>query len=40
LHAEFGTPFTLLGQEREAHETPFGTVQQFVYCLCRKDTDD
>jgi hypothetical protein len=36
LHAEFGAPFTLLKQQREAHQTPFGTVQQFVYCLCRK----
>ncbi|WP_423198994.1 MULTISPECIES: class I SAM-dependent methyltransferase [unclassified Cupriavidus] len=40
LHAEFGTPFTLLRHEREAHATPFGTVQQFVYCLCRKDAAD
>jgi 2-polyprenyl-3-methyl-5-hydroxy-6-metoxy-1,4-benzoquinol methylase len=36
LHAEFGAPFTLLKQEREAHQTPFGTVQKFIYCLCRK----
>jgi len=38
LHAEFGTPFTLLRHEREEHHTPFGTVQQFVYCYCRKTT--
>ncbi|MDC6166564.1 class I SAM-dependent methyltransferase [Paucibacter sp. XJ19-41] len=37
LHAEFGTPFTLLQQEREEHHTPFGTVQKFIYCLCRKE---
>ena len=37
LHAEFGAPFKLLQQEREEHHTPFGTVQQFIYCLCRKD---
>lgn len=37
LHAEFGVPFTLLRQEREEHHTPFGTVQKFVYCLCRKE---
>lgn len=37
LHAEFGAPFTLLQQEREEHHTPFGTVQKFVYCLCRKE---
>ena len=39
LHAEFGAPFTLLQQEREEHHTPFGTVQSFIYCLCRKVTD-
>lgn len=37
LHAEFGAPFTLLQQEREEHRTPFGTVQKFIYCLCRKE---
>lgn len=36
LHAEFGAPFALVQQVREAHHTPFGTVQQFIYCLCRK----
>lgn len=35
LHAEFGAPFTLLRHEKEAHRTPFGTLQQFVYCYCR-----
>ena len=37
LHAEFGAPFTLLRQEREEHHTPFGTIQKFIYCLCRKE---
>jgi 2-polyprenyl-3-methyl-5-hydroxy-6-metoxy-1,4-benzoquinol methylase len=37
LHAEFGVPFTLLKHEREQHHTPFGAVQKFIYCLCRKD---
>lgn len=37
LHAEFGTPFTLLQQELEEHQTPFGTIQKFIYCLCRKE---
>jgi len=37
LHAEFGAPFTLLRKEREEHQTPFGTVQKFIYCLCRKE---
>lgn len=36
LHAEFGEPFTLLRHGKEEHHTPFGTVQQFVYCYCRK----
>ncbi len=36
LHAEFGDRFSLLRHEKEAHNTPFGTVQQFVYCYCRK----
>ncbi|MBI5256081.1 MAG: class I SAM-dependent methyltransferase [Burkholderiales bacterium] len=35
LHATFGAPFTLLRHETEAHHTPMGTVQQFVYCMCR-----
>ncbi len=35
LHAEFGDPFTLLRHEKESHRTPFGTIQQFVYCYCR-----
>ncbi|MEO8504415.1 MAG: class I SAM-dependent methyltransferase [Acidobacteriota bacterium] len=36
LHAEFGAPFTLVEHERERHHTPFGTVQLFTYCYCRK----
>ncbi|WP_018413261.1 class I SAM-dependent methyltransferase [Methyloversatilis thermotolerans] len=36
LHAEFGAPFELLGHEREAHRTPGGSEQKFVYCFCRK----
>lgn len=36
LHAEFGDPFELLRHEHEEHQTPFGTVQKFVYCYCRK----
>ena len=35
LHAEFGASFSLLSHEKEAHHTPSGTVQQFVYCYCR-----
>jgi SAM-dependent methyltransferase len=37
LHAEFGSPFTLLKHEREEHHTPSGSVQKFIYCYCRKE---
>ncbi len=36
LHAEFGDAFLLVEHEKEAHHTPSGTVQQFVYCYCCK----
>lgn len=36
LRAEFGEAFTMLAHEEEVHHTPFGTDQQFIYCLCRK----
>jgi ubiquinone/menaquinone biosynthesis C-methylase UbiE len=36
LHAEFGEAFALLSHRKEAHHTPSGTVQQFVYCYCRR----
>jgi SAM-dependent methyltransferase len=35
LHAEFGVSFRLLESLKELHETPLGTTQQFLYCLCR-----
>jgi len=35
LHAEFGARFRLLDSFKELHETPFGTTQEFLYCLCR-----
>ncbi|HVK30873.1 MAG TPA: class I SAM-dependent methyltransferase [Burkholderiaceae bacterium] len=35
LHAQFGAAFSLLRQEREAHHTPAGAVQKFIYCYCR-----
>lgn len=37
LHSQFGAPFALLQQEHEEHLTPFGTVQKFIYCLCRRE---
>ena len=36
LHAEFGSAFALLSHQEQLHHTPFGTDQQFVYCMCRK----
>lgn len=35
LHGEFGPKFRLLDSVTERHETPWGTPQQFMYCLCR-----
>lgn len=35
LHNEFGVRFHLLESSKELHRTPFGTIQQFLYCLCR-----
>lgn len=35
LHDVFGPSFTLVSSEHEEHETPTGTRQSFVYCLCR-----
>lgn len=35
LHGEFGPKFRLLDSVAEVHETPWGTPQQFMYCLCR-----
>ena len=35
LHKEFGVRFKLLGSSKELHRTPFGTIQQFLYCFCR-----
>jgi SAM-dependent methyltransferase len=34
LHAEFGAQFHLIQSSIEVHQTPSGTTQQFVYCLC------
>lgn len=36
LHDEFGDAFTLMKHQKEEHHTPLGTVQQFVYCYCRR----
>lgn len=34
LHAEFGSPFVKVDAVVENHETPWGSAQEFVYCLC------
>ena len=34
LHGEFGPTFELLEHTSEAHKTPWGSVQHFVYCHC------
>lgn len=36
LHDQFGEAFQLLEHRKEAHHTPSGAVQQFVYCYCRR----
>jgi ubiquinone/menaquinone biosynthesis C-methylase UbiE len=36
LHDEFGDAFKLLKHQKEEHHTPSGSVQQFVYCYCRR----
>jgi ubiquinone/menaquinone biosynthesis C-methylase UbiE len=36
LHDQFGDAFVLLKHQKEAHHTPSGTTQQFVYCYCRR----
>jgi 2-polyprenyl-3-methyl-5-hydroxy-6-metoxy-1,4-benzoquinol methylase len=35
LHDQFGAHFRLIESSKELHQTPFGTTQQFLYCLCR-----
>ena len=34
LHAQFGSRFRLIESKKELHQTPFGTIQQFLYCFC------
>jgi hypothetical protein len=36
LHQEFGPSFELLEHMSEEHQTPWGSVQHFVYCHCLK----
>jgi ubiquinone/menaquinone biosynthesis C-methylase UbiE len=37
LQHAFGDAFRLIGKAEERHQTPFGTEQEFVYCLCRRE---
>lgn len=39
LQAELGTNFVLREQRTEAHLTPSGSIQHFVYCLFQKQSD-
>jgi 2-polyprenyl-3-methyl-5-hydroxy-6-metoxy-1,4-benzoquinol methylase len=34
LHDQFGTRFKLLKHLTELHQTPAGSIQQFIYCYC------
>lgn len=36
LHQELGDDFQPVSSAREAHATPFGTEQKFIYCYLRK----
>ena len=36
IHAVFGRAFEKVGDAAERHETPWGSVQSFVYCFCRR----
>lgn len=36
LHGEFGPAFELVEHASEAHKTPWGSVQHFIYCHCLK----
>jgi len=37
LHDEFGLRFRLVESSMEVHQTPLGTMQQFLYCYCRAE---
>jgi SAM-dependent methyltransferase len=37
LHREFGERFDLVESLEELHNTPFGTTQQFLYCLLKRN---
>lgn len=35
LHHTFGQDFVLVSEQRETHQTPWNSAQNFMYCLCR-----
>lgn len=35
LHDEFGSQFRMVESATELHQTPSGSTQQFLYCLCK-----
>lgn len=35
IAGELGEEFMRIGEAREAHQTPWGSEQEFVYCCCR-----
>jgi len=37
VHTAFGGAFRLVEQQEERHQTPWGTEQEFVYCLCVRE---
>jgi SAM-dependent methyltransferase len=37
LHGEFGERFDLVESLEELHNTPFGSTQQFLYCLLKRN---
>ena len=37
LHGIFGSAFRLVAHAEETHRTPWGSEQEFVYCLCMRD---
>jgi ubiquinone/menaquinone biosynthesis C-methylase UbiE len=39
LRGVFGNHFRLIESFKELHSTPFGTVQQFLYCHCKLASD-
>ncbi len=36
LHGQFGAPFHKMDSATDLHKTPWGSEQEFTYCLCRR----